>query len=302
MRWVVVLAMYTSSTLAFADQTTDRQADARRLGEAALRRLDDSQDYAGASDLFLRAYETSHELPYLINVAVTQRKAKLPHQAVATYRRCLAEGGAALTADLRAQIESDIETVTRESAQLLVRTEGAAADVLLDDRRVGRASKSEHLLVLIAPDAGRVHSLRAQRPGFRDARLEIEKLSIGAPADIELVLSPIPTTGKLSIDSTPSGATIEKFGRAPLTVELPPGDYTIWGTLPGHERTLQNARVVAGETSRVTLALRALPPPSWWQHHRFKVYVGIGILALASGAIIARQAFEPNYGQRFDYP
>lgn len=299
---VVVSLLLCAATLARADEATpDQRAKARQLGEAALRKLDDNGDYAGASDLFMKAYETSHELPYLINVAVTQRKAKLPQQAVATYRRVIAEGGVALTPGLRAQIEADIASVAAESGQALVRTEGAPAEILLDDRIVGAASKVAPLLVLIGPDAGRSHTLRARRAGFVEANHTIETLSLGAPQEIVLTLTAIPTLGTLTIESVPTGAMIDKHGKAPLTIELPPGDHAIWGSLPGHERTLQNVHIVAGESRKVTLVLREIAP-SWWDKHKLQVAIGVGIAVVATGAFITRQALEPDYGKRYDYP
>lgn len=305
-RSVVVAVTLLVASSAFADEATPEQrAKARELGQAALRKLEDSGDYAGASDLFLKAYETSREITYLVNVAVTQRKAKLPHQAVATYRRCLAEG-TSLAPELRAQLENDIVIVTRESAQARVRTEGEPAEILLDDRVVGTASKAEPLLVLIAPDAGRVLTLKARRPGFRDAQQRLEKLSIGTPDEIELVLVPIPTKGTLTVESVPTGARltsgqVKDLSTAPVSLELPSGDYTFRASLPGHEDAIQTQHLEAGESRRITLALREIPT-SWWDHHKWKVYVAIGVAVVVAGAITTRQLLEPNYGRRFDFP
>jgi hypothetical protein len=306
-RSVVAAVTLLVAGSAFADEATpDQRAKARELGQAALRKLDDNQDYAGASDLFMKAYETSHEITYLVNVAVTQRKAKLPHQAVATYRRCLAEGGTALAPELRTQLENDILIVTRESAQATVRTEGDPAEILLDDRVVGTASKAAPLLVLIAPDAGRVLTLKARRVGFREAQHRLETLSIGTPAEVELVLAPIPTTGTLKVESVPTGARltsaqVKDLSTAPVSLELPPGDYTFRASLPGHEDTIQTQHLDAGESRRITLALREIPP-SWWDRNKLYVVVAAGTVVAVGAGIGIYYGFKPDYGQRFDYP
>jgi hypothetical protein len=302
LRSVVVAVTLLVAGTALADQATPEQrSQARDLGQAALRRLEDNQDYAGASDLFMKAYETSGEIAYLVNVAVTQRKAKLPHHAVATYRRCLTDGASTLSPELRAQLENDIVIVTRESAQVNVRTDGEPAEILLDDRVVGSASKAAPLLVLIAPDAGRIHTLKARRASFREAALSIEKLSIGAPVEIELVPTPIPRTGTIKIESVPNGAMVKDRGPAPITLELPPGDYTFRGSLSGYEDAIETEHIEAGETRSVTLALRRIPP-TWWGQHKWKVLIGAGALVVVAGAITTRQLLEPSYGQRIDYP
>src|SRR5262245_18854861 len=199
------------------------------MAAAARRRINDANDFAGAAELFLAAYERTKELPYLINVAVAQRKARLPHYAVATYRRCLEEGGAALTPELRAQITADIDHVTQESVQVRVTTAGAAASIELEDRIVGVASKETPLVVLVAPEAGRAHKLRASRDGFIPNERKLGQLRAGEIVEVELEPLHVVTTGIVRVLSKPDPAQVTVAGRGPIgaapqTIELPAGE------------------------------------------------------------------------------
>jgi len=300
-RAAVVLVMLVTATVAHADDATPEQrAKARELGEAALRKMSDG-DNIGAADLFKRAYQTSHEIPYLVNAGVAQRQAKLPQEAVATFKRCLEEGGMGLAPDVREQIAGDIQKLVNESGQLNVRTEIDFADVLLDGRRVGTTTKASPLFLLVAPDLGREQKLVARRDGYYDAERVLESLSVGTPVDIVLTPKPIPKTATLTVESIPTGAQLTGFSRTPQTLELPPGDHTITATMSGHEPAVQTVHLEVGEARKLTLSLREIAP-SWWEKHKLKVLIGIGVAVVTAGVIVAYYGFKPNYGQRFDYP
>ncbi len=78
--------------------------------------------------------------------------------------------------------------------------------------------------------------------------------SIGRPAS---------STGTLSVDSRPSGATVTIDGKArgttPFTInDLAPGEYHIVMTMPGYRNFATTVRVVAGESARAAASLTAL--------------------------------------------
>jgi serine/threonine-protein kinase len=71
---------------------------------------------------------------------------------------------------------------------------------------------------------------------------------------------PATTTGALAIESLPSGAAVTVNGKAigvtPVTLnDLPPGDYRVTMTLPGHQAFETTVRVVAGERARAAARL-----------------------------------------------
>jgi hypothetical protein len=296
---VVLVLLGLASYVRADDVDPATRARADELSAAARRKISDANDWAGASDLFMQAYELTKQLPYLINVAVSLRKARLPHQAVVIYRRCLDEGGAAVTAELRAQILADIDHVTRESAQVSVRTAGAPASIELDRRVVGNAAKDAPLVVLVATEGGLIHSLRATREGFAPADHPLGQLRAGETLTVELEPGRIATTGLVHVTSLPPSAQLVLVGRgalghAPQDVELAPGDYYVHATLPGHDLGRERVSVIAGREHQVVFKLRRTPP-SWWQRHKVKVYIAAGVVVASGAAFGAYELFKPEY-------
>lgn len=299
---VVILVMIATPTPVRGDE----REQARELAAVALRRIADANDYAGASELFLRAYELTRELPFLLNAAVAQRKARLPHQSVQSYRRALDDGGAQLTPELRAQVVADIEHITREAARVTVRTRGEPAEVELDRRRVGVVTRDAPLEVLVATEGGLRHTIRAQRPGYRADERTLPELGAGGLLDVELAPRAIPTTGRITIATEPAAAQVSVVGRgalglAPQTVELPPGDHEIAATLPGHVVVREQVHLRAGDARRITLRL-SREPSSWWTRHRLAIYVAGAVVVGTAGAFAVREHFEPDHGVVIRYP
>jgi hypothetical protein len=301
-RLVAALLILSFAGTARADEAADR-AKAQQLAEDALRRINDRGDYAGASDNFLQAYELTRELSYLLNVAVSLRKANLNHQSVAAYRRWLAEGGS--TNPLAPQVNADIEAIERDSVIVTVRTEGAPAEIALDLRAVGIASATAPLVVLVNSDAGKQHTLRATRTGFLPTEHPLERLSRGDK--IEIVLEPRPNIARITVTSDPAGAEISEatrvIGTAPQSIDLAPGDYEIFGRLRGHTPARERIYVVAGQPQEVTLRLAPIEE-SWWERHHTKVYVGAAaVVVIAVGAFFIARELKPNYdGTTIVYP
>jgi hypothetical protein len=299
-RLVAALLILSIAGTARADDTAQR---AKQLAEDALRRISDRGDYVGASDDFLQAYELTHELTYLLNVAVTLRKANLPQQSVAAYRRWLAEGGEGNP--LAAQVHADIDAIERDSVHVSVRTAGALAEIALDDRPVGTASAASPLLVLVNSDAGKQHRMRATRAGFLPIEQPLEKLVRGE--SVEIVLEPRANIAHISIASEPSGAELANgertLGTAPQAIDLAPGDYELFARLRGYTPARERIHVVAGEPQSVMLRLEPIER-SWWERHHTKVYVGAAaVVVIAASAFLINRELEPNYdGTTIVYP
>lgn len=87
-------------------------------------------------------------------------------------------------------------------------------------------------------------------------------VTAGQIATLTATLTPIPTTGGLSITSTPSGATILvdgiKTGVTPMGVELLPGSHVVKLQKAGYVEYTGTFVVVAGKMSPVTVQLVAL--------------------------------------------
>jgi hypothetical protein len=306
---VVVAVAVVLGLIAHARADTDpvAKAQAEELSKAARAKIADREDWASASDLFLQAYELTKELPYLINVAVSLRRALLPHQSVLAYQRCLKEGGGQLTKEIKDQILIDIDRIRRESAQVTVRTAGADAAIYLDDRAVGAASKDVQLVLLVNTEAGKQHKLRAERDGFGTVEKKLQPLQPGELIAVEIEPVLVATTGIVKVTSKPDAAEIVlvgrgPVGRAPQTLELPAGDHYLQARLPRYALASERVPVIAGREHEVVFELKRTAP-SWWEKHKLVVVIASGA-ALATGAAVGGYfLFRPDYdGTTIKFP
>ncbi len=276
------------------------ETGAKELAELALKKVSEDQDYLGAMDLFAKAFALSNDPQYLLDSGIAARRANLPQQAVVAYRRYLALLGPAIAREMHDQLIAEIEVITRASASLVVRTAGAPAEIELDRRPAGTASKDAPLVVL-APAAGAlIHALRASRPGFVDAIRDVGNLA--PDTTTELVLEPTlgRTTARITFASVPSGATLTSpahltLARTPQTLEIAPGDYEVTAHLADHDDRSQNVRVIAGEDRELVFHLAATP--TWWHRHRAAVAIGAAAVVIVTGILVApavNDYFKPD--------
>lgn len=78
-----------------------------------------------------------------------------------------------------------------------------------------------------------------------------------------ITLSPVAHRASLSLDSVPAGARLSldgrAIGRAPRTLSLPPGRYSIGAALPGYLAAEQPVTLGAGEQRTLPVALQPVP-------------------------------------------
>jgi PEGA domain./PKD domain. len=107
------------------------------------------------------------------------------------------------------------------------------------------------------------HTLDLTLAGYQDYSATIS-VTAGQIATLSATLTPILTSGGLSITSTPSGATIlggngVKTGVTPMGVELLPGSHVLKLQKAGYAEYTGTFTVVAGKMAPVTVQLVALP-------------------------------------------
>ena len=168
--------------------------------------------------------------------------------------------------------------VSEKAGRLLVRSSPSGASVSVDG-----VEKGVTPLALRDLDFG-THSVAVARRGYvsesrrvvitsgRPSRSLDVRLSAAAsqPASPKLVRTrasegvgkPAATsTGALSVDSRPSGATVtingKASGKTPLTIDVPPGEYQVLMAMPGFRNFATTVRVVAGERVRAAASLTA---------------------------------------------
>jgi PKD repeat protein len=123
------------------------------------------------------------------------------------------------------------------------------------------ASKGTTPLTIPSVTPG-THTVDLTLTGYQDYQTTVTVVA-GQIATLSATLTPIPTTGGLSITSTPSGATIlvdgVKTGVTPMGVELLPGSHVVKLQKAGYAEYTGTFTVVAGKMAPVTVQLVALP-------------------------------------------
>jgi len=112
------------------------------------------------------------------------------------------------------------------------------------------------------------HTIELERSGYNDWKTTV-RVTAGGTSYVSASLGPIPspTTGFISVSSSPSGANIYLNGvyqgTTPHTiVAAAPGHYTVSLDLPGYQHYETGVDVSAGGTSSVSASLVHSPTPS----------------------------------------
>jgi hypothetical protein len=132
-----------------------------------------------------------------------------------------------------------------------------------------------------------VHTILISKAGYQDYTAT-RTVVAGQNYDIDVTLPavPNPTTGGISVTSSPSGAEVylnNAFkGLTPITLEsLTPGSYTVLLKLSGYTDWSATAQVAAGQTSQLTATLNPLPTPTPSGLIPVTIIAALGVLFLA---------------------
>ena len=161
------------------------------------------------------------------------------------------------------------------------------ANVYGDGVYVGQTRASSPLVFTqVTPG---VHTILLSKAGYQDYTAT-RTIVAGQNYDIDVTLTPIPnpTTGAISVTSSPSGAEVylnNAFrGLTPITLDsLSPGSYTVLLKLSGYSDWSSTAQVVAGQTAQLTATLTPTPTPTPTPTGLLPVTIlaAVGILFLA---------------------
>ena len=147
--------------------------------------------YEGALAEFRKAYQISPSYRVLYNIAQTQYAL---HDFVSAYRslkQYVAEGGAEIPADRRAQVDDMSAKLAERIARLQIGADADGADIRIDDVSVGKSPLEEAILVNVG-----THKVSAVKAGSPEAVRVItvagkETLKVGLHLDAPEVLSPV---------------------------------------------------------------------------------------------------------------
>ena len=137
---------------------------------------------------------------------------------------------------------------------LSVASTPSGAEVYVDGALRGRTPLS-----LSLPE-GR-YGVEVRLSGYEPYRATVQ-VRRGETTRLEVRLNPIPRTGTLYLESSPSGAEVylegRLQGRTPLRLTLNEGTYRVELRLPGHEPYQATVRVERGRETRLSASLRPL--------------------------------------------
>jgi serine/threonine protein kinase len=143
-------------------------------------------------------------------------------------------------------------TPSQETAMLTVTSTPSGAEVFLDGVSIGTTP------ITSKTATPGVHRLLLTLSGYDDYAdyFALESGDTEAVAATLTKTAVIPTTGTLTVTSTPSGAEVllggTSIGNTPITKRtVTPGTYTLWFLLPGYDNYSASVLIQAGDTKAI---------------------------------------------------
>ncbi|MDD1648246.1 MAG: PEGA domain-containing protein [Methanomicrobiales archaeon] len=178
-------------------------------------------------------------------------------------------------------------------ATVSIQSNPTGADVYGDGVYIGR-TRADGPLVFTQVTPG-THTLLVTKSGYQD-QSGTQTVVAGQDYTYNVNLKPVPnpTTGSISVTSSPIGAQVyvnNVFrGYSPLTVDsLTPGMYTVALKLSGYEDWQSSATVTAGQTAQIsaTLLPKTVPTPTPTPTPGFSP--ALAVITLAGAALFLRK-------------
>ncbi|HTY15447.1 MAG TPA: PEGA domain-containing protein, partial [Methanoregulaceae archaeon] len=135
----------------------------------------------------------------------------------------------------------------------------------LDGNNTGQVTNAQ--LNGLAPG---VHSVALSLTGYQNFNTQVTVTAgqtVPIYAALVPVAPPVPTTGNISVSSTPSGAAIFLDGAATGQVtnsvlpNITPGSHSVILNLTGYQNVTAQVNVIAGQTAQVYASFVPVPPP-----------------------------------------
>jgi len=155
--------------------------------------------YAEALAEFERAYEIAPHPLVLYNIAGCHRLMSHYAEAVAHYKRFLADGKGVVAAERLASAQSELDTILALVARVTVTVVPADASLIVD----GVTLDSPDMPLILPPGE---HRLTARSPGRRDAERTV-RIASGDALTVELAtrdLPPLPVSAPAAVVSAPA--------------------------------------------------------------------------------------------------
>lgn len=245
----------------------------------AARILFDDGDYTGAAIKFDRAYDASRDPRLLWNVAACEKNLRHYAKVAVLLDRYLAEAGATMPPDHRAEVDEVVKTVKWLISTVIIRTSEPGVLVYVDDEPVG----STPLPGPITLDLGR-RTFKLTKPGWKAQQITRD-VAGGSQFELDIALERIDDNGQLRVIASVGQAIRidgQVVGDGQWNGTLPAGEHNLRVTANGMRTYDKSVTVIAGETRTqyVTLDREASAGvPAW-------VWIG-GSVVVAGGLATA---------------
>lgn len=248
----------------------------------------DAGDFAGALDLFKKAWGKARLPKYLFNAAKACVRLEDPEAALHYYRRYRAAAPGAADADaVEAEMKALRATLhARGLVHLEVHSEPTGAAFTIDGAahpEIARTPAERWLppgdVVVAATLEGRTDSSRTVT--LAPDRKALVRLELRAPPEPARVVVDAPPGARITVGDRPAAP------REVLT--MPPGDHVVRVELAGHQPYVDTVALVPGEEVRVSADPVPLPPPTAGRTQRVAGWATLatGGAALVAGGVMA---------------
>jgi hypothetical protein len=211
---------------------------------------------------FQRAYEVSPSYAVLYNIGRVRAELGQPVEASRAFAQYLAEGGSAIPAARRQEVDALLATQRARVGRLRIESNVDGSTVSVDGADVATTPLAEAIEV----GAGH-HTVGVRAPGYEAVTIAVDLAgSVEQPVVVELRPAVVPR-GSLRVRSTLTGVAVTvdgvEVGRTPLDATIPvsAGDHEIVGTRVGYWPDTHRVTVDDGAEVEVRLRLELDPAP-----------------------------------------
>lgn len=234
-------------------------------------------DFTNALAKFQRTHELWPDPRLIWNEAACEKNLRHYGRAIAAIEEYLAEAGALINTQRRADAEELLKTLRTLVGSLAVSVEEPGADIFVDDEKIGTSPLAAPMLV----NAGN-RRIRIAKPGFKDF-VKLTPVDGAGEAAVTATLEREVHEGRLVVETGPND-TILLDGKPLATAHwdgpLASGGHLLKVSAPGMVVYQSEVVVQDGQTRRVHITLTATTSfPTKW------LLAGGGVLA-AAGVVI----------------
>jgi PEGA domain len=221
----------------------------------------DDGDFGSAKVKYQHAYDLSHDVRLIWNIALCERNLRHYSRAVAAIQRYQTEVGAALTPSDQQIAEEFVKSVRTFISSMTLLVSEPGAEVFVDDEKIGTAP----LDAAVPLDVG-AHRIRVRKAGFKDFT-ETRTTPGGTAFTVVAKLERDPHRGQVVIFAGAKDLIAldgKAVGQGRFEGPLASGGHTLRVTAPGMA-TYQGELVVQdGETRRVHISLNPVARSGEW--------------------------------------